>query len=320
MLRDKVRVKLISGKGGDGAVDFGRNRKPNGGDGGNGGSIYIEGTTSLYDLGSFNKDIEYKAGDGLKGGSERKQGRYGEDLVLKVPLVTVLRDSSGKELVRVDKPGERILIAKGGRGGLGNFNFRSGQVATLYKFYPGDKGQTIEGELDLQLQADVVLIGLPNAGKSTLLNSLTNAKAKVAPYPFTTTEPHLGVAGNLVLMDLPGIIEGAAEGKGLGDWFMKHAETAKLVLHLISVENENVAAAYKTIRAELEELSTDLAARPEIVLLTKSDMVTPEALKQTEKVLKKVAGKVFTLSSFDEDKLVELSKLLADAALGKNPS
>src|SRR3989304_8170485 len=234
MFTDKKRIDLEAGKGGAGAVSFALNKKPSGGDGGSGGRVYLEGTTHQYDY-SFLHDVKkLKAGDGHAGGRERSKGANGEDLYVKVPLLTQVKDLQGNLICEISKPGERILVIEGGKGGLGNYHFRSQQRSGLKKTVPGQDGKVLQVFFELELQADIGFLGLPHAGKSSMLNALSNAKVKVAPYPFTTLNPNLGVAGELTLLDLPGLIEGTVAGKGLGTRFTRHLTHIKLLPHFIS--------------------------------------------------------------------------------------
>lgn len=310
MLKDRIKIKFIAGKGGRGGVSFDEMRKPSGGDGGKGGDIYLEGTNNLYDLSVFQGKLKFKAENGVDGSKAKKTGRAGNDLVIKVPITTIVFDEEDKQILKINQTGQRELLVSGGRGGLGNFYFRRGQMMTRDTFTFGKEGQQISAILELRLAADVIFIGLPNAGKSSMLNALTNAKAKVAPYPFTTLEPHLGVSGNLIFMDLPGFIEGTSEGKGIGKEFTKHMKNAKLICHFLSLESSSLQTDYDIIRKEIENLDPYLASLPELLLFTKSDLFSEEQIntKLEEFNLK---GKNYELiSSFDYDKLqILLQKL-----------
>lgn len=305
MLIDKVRVDFFAGHGGPGAIDFSKEGKPMGGDGGRGASLWLEGTTNLYDLTYFSSESKFQAEHGQPGGKNKRTGKDGQDLVIKVPLATHVYDIDGNLVVSITKDGQKELLLKGGIGGLGNFYFRRGQVDTLRKTTPGKPGQKLKAFLQLELRADIVFIGLPNAGKSSMLNHLSNAAVKVAPYPFTTLEPHLAIAGEYVLMDLPGLIEGTTKGKGLGTNFTRHTKSCKLIAHFVSLESEDPVHDYQLIRKELDEIDKELAAKPEIIILTKKDTKEDEFVEQTMQQMKRF-GEVTTVSIYDRDSLTSL--------------
>src|SRR3990167_5525833 len=291
MFIDDVTIKVEAGNGGRGAVAFNKNLMslgPTGGSGGNGGSIYFEGTSDISALGQFRYKKDIKAKDGANGKDQFHDGPNGDDLVLQVPVGTVIRKIETKEIAEVLKIGERVLIAQGGNGGKGNFHFRSPKNTTPKRFQEGLPGGCFTVWLELKLIADVGLIGLPNAGKSSLLNELTKAKSRVANYPFTTLEPNLGVYYELILADIPGLIEGASAGKGLGIKFLKHVERTKVLFHLISAESENPLQDYKTVRTELKTYSPLLLEKPEHVFLSKSDSALPQKISQIKKEFKKL--------------------------------
>ncbi|MCA9385371.1 Obg family GTPase CgtA [Candidatus Dojkabacteria bacterium] len=316
MLIDKLRVDFKSGKGGSGAVHFYKNGKPSGGNGGNGGNVYLEGTNNLYDLKSLKKEKLYKAEDGEMGGANQLKGADGEDIVIKVPLTTVIYTLNNEVIGKIDQAGQRILLLEGGRGGRGNYEYRAGQVATLKKFTPGVKGSEVKVFLELQLSADVLFIGFPNAGKSSMLNALTNASVAVAAYPFTTLQPHLGVAENIVLMDLPGLIEGAAQGKGLGTKFVRHTQNAKFVAHFVSLENEDMKDTYVKMRDELKDIDERLYDLPEIILLTKADMFDEDAIAMKLKELDFTGKELVVVSAFKRETLKDLTKKLQQRLFG----
>lgn len=311
MLVDKVRVDFYAGSGGNGVIDFSVTGKPMGGNGGDGGSVWLEGTTNLYDLTYFSSEKKFDADNGEHGGKHRRTGSAAEDLVIKVPLATHLYDLESNIIVSITENGQRECIAQGGRGGLGNHYFRRGQLQTLRKTTPGKKGEFVKGFLQLELRADVVFIGLPNAGKSSMLNHLSNATVKVAPYPFTTLEPHLAVAGELVLMDLPGLIEGTTHGKGLGTNFTRHTKSCNLVAHFVSLESDNPEEEYQLIRDELKEIDEEFYNKPELIILTKKDTTDEATLKDRVKKFEKL-GKVVTVSIYDRDSLKSLYQEFKD--------
>lgn len=312
MFIDKVRVDLVGGKGGDGAINFEMAGKPSGGNGGNGGDLYLEGNSNTVDLSYFTQHDEFSAGTAWHGDDNNKTGKNGKDVVIKVPLITRVYDIDNKQIAEISKHGEQVLIAKGGRGGLGNYYFKAGQVATLRKRTLGKPGEKQQLFLELFLKADVVFIGLPNAGKSSTLNSLTNSSVKVAPYPFTTLNPNLGKAGKLTLLDLPGLIEGTTKGKGLGTRFMKHAGLAKLVAHFISLESADIVQDYKLIRKELSEINPELVDKTELIILTKKDMVEQKYADKQVAKLKKINPNIFVISNYDWDSIQDLNKTLQD--------
>ncbi len=277
MFVDTAKVFIQAGKGGDGVVSFRHEiyvdkGGPDGGDGGKGGDVIFEATENLNTLIDFRYKPELKAENGTNGAKRNRRGRSGEDLIVAVPMGTVvLRD--GEVLADLTEHGQRAIIAKGGDGGFGNAHFKSSVRQTPKMAELGEPGETFEAELELKLLADVGLIGFPNAGKSTFLSVVSNAKPEIADYAFTTLTPNLGVAdvddGSLLIADIPGLIEGASEGKGLGDAFLRHVERTAVLLHMIDVYSSDVVASYRTIRRELESHSQALAKLPEVVALTK---------------------------------------------------
>ena len=312
MFRDTISAQFIAGRGGDGHVSFGGDLKPSGGIGGDGGNIYVEGHTHTYDLGFINPDSVFRAKDGERGGKNNLTGANGEDLIIKVPLTTKIYDEEGNLIHTITKDGQRELLLKGGQGGLGNQFFRKAHGRDLYKFGEGKDGERMHPKLVLELYSDIIFIGLPNAGKSTILNELTNAEAKIGAYPFTTLLPQQGRMDKITLMDLPGLIEGTAEGKGVGTKFAKHTRSARIVAHLISIENTDLTSAYKTIRDELVNIGEGLAEKPEIIILTKTDLVDEKTKQAKVKELKKINKNVVTASSYDLDSLENLKKVFAD--------
>lgn len=321
MLIDDVKVKITAGKGGKGAVNFNKNMMmlgPTGGSGGNGASIWAEGISDLGALGQFRFKKEFRADDGRDGRGQFRDGPDGEDLILKMPVGTVIHNLSSGGNKEITKVGERILIAKGGNGGKGNFLFRSAKNTSPEQFQEGLAGESFDVRLELKMIADVGFVGLPNVGKSSLLNELTNASAKVANYRFTTLEPNLGVYYGLILADIPGLIEGASEGKGLGIKFLKHIERTKILFHFLSAESEDLLSDYKTIRKELEAHNPELLEKPEHIILSQSDMATPEELKKKIKALKKLSKNITAISILDSQSIDEVKKILNKIADEKN--
>ena len=287
---DYVTITVRSGKGGAGAVAFRREKfepkgGPAGGDGGEGGSIIMEGDSHLYTLLDLRYNRHHFAEKGQQGGGNNRKGRDGADIVLRVPLGTIARETeSGTVVGEVLQPGERVVLARGGRGGKGNTFFK-GPTRQAPRFaQPGEEGEERELTLELKLLADVGLVGFPNAGKSTLVSSLSAARPKIADYPFTTLEPSLGVvdAGDyrsFVIADLPGIIEQASEGKGLGTRFLKHIERNAVLLFVIPMDAKEPKAAYETLIRELEAFNPALLQKPRMLALTKTDLLPADDLE-----------------------------------------
>jgi len=322
MLVDEVTIKVRAGNGGDGRVSFLHEKfrpkgGPDGGKGGNGGDVYFESIEDVAALNRFRFKKEFAAENGELGGKDRKTGRNGEDLIIKGPVGCILKDLKTEESWELGKVGERILIAKGGKGGRGNWSFRSATNQTPQEYEYGVLGQERELFLELRLIADIGLIGLPSVGKSSLLNELTNASAKVAAYNFTTLEPNLGVMDGLILADLPGLIEGASKGKGLGIKFLKHVKRTKVLVHLISAESEDPLKDYQVVRKELGDYDSELLEKPELILVTKSDLVLGENVKRIIMYnLQKTKRNILPVSIYDYDQLQKLrQKLLAISKL-----
>ncbi|MDD5147317.1 MAG: GTPase ObgE [Candidatus Daviesbacteria bacterium] len=304
MLVDEAEIIIRGGHGGAGLVSF-RGKKgggPDGGDGGRGGDVLVRATADIYALKQFLSKKVCEAEDGEGGGTGIRSGANGKDLILTMPVGTFLTDEEGAE-IELTQEGQEILLAKGGLGGRGNESFKSPSNTTPKYAQKGLRGQEKGLKLKLKLIADFGLIGLPNAGKSSFLNEITNANAKIGDYPFTTLEPNLGVLNGKVLADIPGLIEGASEGRGLGYKFLKHIEKVGLLLHCISSESDDPFRDYKIIREELKKFNPELLNKKEIVLLTKSD------LKETK--LKKIGKKeVIPISIHNWDSIqVLISKL-----------
>jgi GTP-binding protein len=298
---DEAKVYIASGAGGNGCVSFRREKfiefgGPNGGDGGRGGDVIVEAVTGLNTLIDYRYQQHFKAQRGENGMGKDCHGANGKDAVLRVPAGTQVYEEDGETLLAdLTEIGQQVRIAKGGNGGFGNAYFKSSTNRAPRHANPGQPGEELTIRLRLKLIADAGLIGLPNAGKSTFLSVVSAAKPKIADYPFTTLHPQLGVVRiderEFVLADLPGLIEGAHEGVGLGDRFLGHTERCRVILHLVDGTGEDVAGAYKTVRGELEAYGQGLMEKPEIVALTKADALTPEAIEEQVARLKKAAGK-----------------------------
>ena len=315
MLIDEAEIIIRGGHGGAGLVSF-RGKKgggPDGGDGGRGGSVYVKATSDIYALQQFLSKKVCKAEDGEGGGVGIRSGANGRDLILTMPVGTLITDEKGSE-IELTTIGQEVLLAKGGLGGRGNESFKSPNKTTPTYAQKGLKGQEKRLKIKLKLIADFGLIGLPNAGKSSLLNEITNANIKIGDYPFTTLEPNLGVLNGKVLADIPGLIEGASEGKGLGHKFLKHIEKVKLLLHCISCESDDPLKDYKIIREELKKFNPDLLNKKEMILLTKSDLKETERSPLAARTkLKKIGEKeVIPISIHDWDSIQILTKILSE--------
>lgn len=322
---DQAKIYIQSGDGGAGCVSFRREKYiefggPNGGDGGKGGSVYIEAVPNLNTLIDFRYHQHFKAQKGRNGMGSDKTGPKGEDIVIKVPVGTeVLADDQETLIVDMLEPGQRFMIAKGGDGGRGNAQFKSSTNQAPRYAELGWPGQEMWVWLRLKVIADVGLIGMPNAGKSTFLSVVTKARPKIADYPFTTLHPNLGVAWvdnyEMVIADIPGLIEGAHEGVGLGDRFLKHVERCSAFLHMIDGTQEDVVKAYKDIRRELELYDEVLKNKPEVVVLNKCDSLDKEETAEKKAALEKASGKkVFVISAIAKqgifDCLIEVNKYI----------
>lgn len=327
---DQAKIYIKAGDGGKGCVSFRREKfiefgGPNGGDGGDGGSVYFEAVENLNTLIDFRYQQHFKAQKGQQGMGSEMTGYKGEDLIIKVPVGTEIVADDGETVLKdMTKAGERFLIAKGGRGGAGNTRFKSSTNQAPRYAGPGTPGEEIWVWLKLKIIADIGLIGLPNAGKSTFLSAVTSARPKIADYPFTTLHPHLGVAWidgrELVLADIPGLIAGAHEGVGLGDRFLKHVERCSAFLHVIDATAENVAEDYQTIRQELELYNEKLSQKPEVVALNKCDALSDDEIKAKIDDLQQVCNhKIFAISAAAHRGLQPCLQALAEFVINKNP-
>jgi GTP-binding protein len=316
---DNVKIVVKAGDGGNGSISF-RHEKfvdkggPDGGDGGNGGNVVFLATRNENTLAAFRHNLKLEATPGQGGAKKRQHGKSGEDLVVRVPIGTVLIDSSGKILADLTEDNQTAVIAEGGRGGYGNAHFVSSRRQAPKFAEKGEQIEPIDINLEMKMIADVGLIGLPNAGKSTLLGSVSNAKPAIADYPFTTLSPNLGVVDidnsvSLLFADIPGLIEGASEGKGLGDQFLRHIERTAVLVHLIDVYGENIATDYLTIQGELKAYKIDLSKRPQIIVLNKIDNLDPKTLETKIKELRKILKprqKIFVISAASGEGVKEL--------------
>ena len=313
MLIDDIKIKVKAGNGGKGAVTFSKikmNLGPTGASGGKGGSIYLEGVSDINALSQFRHKKELIAENGGNGKKQFNDGKDGKYLILKVPIGTVVHNLSTKQDLEVISIGQRLLIAEGGAGGKGNFKFRSSVNTSPVEFEEGLPGEEYELRLELKMIADVGFIGLPNVGKSSLLNELTKAKSKVANYLFTTLEPNLGVYYELILADIPGLIEGASKGKGLGVKFLRHIERTRTLFHFISAESSTPVKDYKVIRNELGVYNKELLNKSEYVFLSKADLFDEKEIKQKLNKLKKIGKEAIPISIIDEESLKRVEKIL----------
>ncbi|RIK29885.1 MAG: GTPase ObgE [Anaerolineae bacterium] len=309
MFTDQVEIHVRSGKGGDGMVHFHREKfiprgGPDGGDGGKGGDVVFEVRHTLNTLSAFRQNQKFKAEDGIKGGPSQMSGRAGKDLVIHVPPGTVLFDTETNEIIGdLTQPSQRLVVCKGGRGGRGNQHFATSRNQAPRTAEKGAPHEERRLRLELKLIADIGLIGVPNAGKSTLLSVLTNAKPKIAAYPFTTLEPNLGVAeidvnASVVLADIPGLIEGASHGAGLGHDFLRHVQRTRVLVHLLDGLSEDPVADYSQINSELSLFDPNLAKKPQIVALNKIDQPDVQArLADIQKKFKKLKVELTTVSA-----------------------
>ena len=313
MLIDDIQLEVAGGNGGKGAVAFSKVRLvkgPTGGDGGSGGNVYAEGISDINALANYASRREVHADNGRDGRGKNLDGKRGEDLIIKIPAGTRITNLHNGYVQELTDIGQKILLAGGGMGGKGNFKYRSAINTTPLEFQTGLPGDRITFQFELRLIADIGLIGLPNAGKSSLLNELTRAQSKVANYAFTTLEPSLGAYYELILADIPGLIEGASEGKGLGTKFLRHIERTGTLFHLVAADSEDVVRDYKVIRGELEAYSESLMNKKEYVFLSKSDMVDADELQDKIAQLKKTGIEALPLSVIDSEHMASIKKLL----------
>lgn len=312
---DELNVKIKAGDGGNGVVRF-RHEKgrefmgPSGGNGGNGGDVYVVGVRDSGLLFKYRHEDIFEAEDGENGRDSSEFGAGGEDLEIKFPVGSIITNKETGESVELLLDGQKELILKGGRGGFGNEHFKGSTNQTPQESTDGKPGQEAEFYIELSLIADVGFIGLPNAGKSSLLNALTHAKAKVGNFNFTTLDPNLGDLYGVILADIPGLIEGAADGKGLGHKFLRHVSRTKMLLHVLSLEFDDIEKNYEVIRKELFAYDETISEKEELIVLAKSDLVGEDVIDRNKELFESKGKKVFIISIDNKDSLKELSDYL----------
>ncbi|OHA17541.1 MAG: hypothetical protein A3H57_01520 [Candidatus Taylorbacteria bacterium RIFCSPLOWO2_02_FULL_43_11] len=313
---DELKIHLKAGAGGNGVIrwlhekfkEFGG---PSGGDGGKGGDVYIKAVRNTALLAKYRHEKEFEAERGFDGENKNCHGAGGKDLILDLPIGSVVSNLSTKRQYELLDEGQMFKVLEGGLGGKGNNHFKSFTDTKPHKATLGKPGDEADFYIELRLIADAGFVGLPNAGKTSLLNELTSSAAKVADYPFTTLEPNLGDFYGFILADIPGLIEGASEGKGLGDKFLRHISRTKLLIHCISLENENVLKTYKVVREELGSYDKVLLEKKEIIVLTKTDIANEKQIAKAEKSLGKTKAKIFKVSILDDKSVKKFSDGLA---------
>jgi GTP-binding protein len=315
MFVDELKMHMKAGNGGNGVVSWHHEKGkemggPDGGNGGKGGDVYIRVVRDIGILAKQRYEKEFAAENGGAGQGWSMQGKYGEDLDVKLPMGSIVKNLKTGEEYELLNDEDRILVLKGGRGGLGNEHFKSSKNTSPKEWTAGKEGEEADFHVELKLVADIGFVGLPNAGKSSLLNALTNAQAKIGSYQFTTLEPNLGEMQGFILADIPGLIEGASEGKGLGHKFLRHVTRTRTILHLVSLESEDVVRDYETIRIELKKHGEGLSDKKEILVLTKSDSIAPADLKKKVALMKKKNKDIHVVSILDDAGVKKLSDYL----------
>jgi GTP-binding protein len=313
MLIDHIVLTVSAGNGGKGSVSFRSNEGkanggPDGGNGGNGGSVYFIGTSDLTALSQFQHKKNIKADDGVPGKRKNLFGKNAQDLYVKIPFGTEIFLEDGTSIGEIVDESSVILIGKGGKGGRGNNEFKSATNQTPMFAEPGEPGEEKVLRLEMKITAQIGLVGLPNAGKSTMLSLLTNAKPKIGNYPFTTLEPNVGMLDGMMLADIPGLIEGAGTGKGLGATFLRHIEKTRILLHCIDVTSERPYEDYETVRKEFGIYNSELLEKPEIIVLTKIDLLDNAQVDEKQALFTQKGKDVITFSAYDDESLERLSK------------
>lgn len=314
---DEAKIHVASGDGGSGVIRWLRTKEsarggPSGGDGGRGGDVVLRGVRDLAALARFRYEKSFHAENGEAGKGELKHGKNGDDCVIDVPMGTVVEMEDAHESFEITYEGEEHIVYRGGKGGLGNARFKSATNQNPFQQTQGKKGKGGDIKLTLKIIADAGLIGLPNAGKSSLMNALTRSKSKVGAYPFTTLEPHLGEFHGYILADIPGLIEGASAGRGLGTKFLRHVERTGILLHLVSAEQDDPIETYREVRSEIESFASGLAAKREIIIVSKTDLLDETRVAALVSKLRTSTGKeVLTVSIIDDG----LVKMLSDTLI-----
>jgi len=308
---DELKIHITAGKGGNGVIRW-RHEKgidkagPAGGNGGKGGDVYLRAIRDIGILARYKNVKGFSAENGQAGMKKSMHGRNGEDLVIDLPIGSVVKNLETREVFNLIEDEKPIKVLNGGKGGLGNEYFKSSVNRKPEINTEGKKGEEADFYVEVELVADAGLIGLPNAGKSSLINVLTNSKSKIGEYQFTTLEPSLGDMYGYIIADIPGLIEGASVGKGLGHKFLRHIKRTKILFHCLSLENQDLVKAYKVIRNELREYSPELAAKKEVVIITKTDLVDKKTLDNAVKKVSKLNPEILTVTVLDDDSIKKL--------------
>jgi GTPase len=315
MLIDEVIITVQAGNGGNGKVHFRRDALtakggPDGGNGGRGGSVYVQGSDNIFDLQQFRYTKVVKAQHGEDGKGKNQYGKDAKDVTLKLPLGTMITDTETGTQLEIRNSTKVLFLVRGGKGGRGNTEFATPTNRTPMQSEKGAPGETGIFHLELKRIADIGLIGLPNAGKSSVLSVLTHATPKIGDYPFTTLEPNIGMMDSHPIADIPGLIEGASEGKGLGFTFLKHIEKTKILVHCIDASSDDVKKAYMTVRQELEAFNGDLVKKPEIIALLKSDLISEQQLSAYKKLFTEDGHTVVSCSLYDDEQINLLKQSL----------